>query len=172
MKSSSPLLQLLRRLTFRVLALATCAIAVLSAQAGDLVPFRAAWETQIELIPLAPPLVAVEGAGEGQAEHLGRMTAQSIEEVVNLGTGDGLASYRFISASGDHVYVTFAFLALPVSPSLFAVQGEWQITGGTGRFEGAEGSGLYVGEVEFVGPASGLGHFAMTGVITSPGAQK
>lgn len=99
------------------------------------------------------------------------MTAQSLGEIVNLETGDGLASYRFISASGHAVHVAFIFLALPLSPTQFAVQGEWQITGGTGRFEGATGFGTYLGQVEFVGPASALGHFAMAGVISSPGAQ-
>lgn len=120
MKSSLHLFHVLRRLASRVLALGACAAALSSAQAGDLVPLRAAWDSQIELIPLAPPLVAVEGVGHGHSEHLGRMTAQSLGEIVNLETGDGLASYRFISASGHAVHVAFIFLALPLSPTQFA----------------------------------------------------
>ena len=132
------------------------------------VPFRATWESQISITPLGGPLFAVSGLGAGQALHLGDMTAQSITEVVNLATGEGAASYRFTAANGDDVFITFVFLGIPTSPTAFSIAGVWQVTGGTGRFEGASGSGTYTGQVEFVGPADAVGTFALEGTISSP----
>ena len=137
-------------------------------RAETAVPFHATWETQISIAPLEPPLFAVSGLGAGKALHLGAMTAQSITEVVNLATGEGAANYRFTAANGDEVLITFVFLAIPTSPTAFSIEGVWQVTGGTGRFEGASGSGTYVGQAEFVGPADAVGTFALDGTISAP----
>jgi len=161
-----------KRTALLALALAALALAPSVTQAGDQVPFRAIWDAQIEITPLSPPLVAVSGSGEGRATHLGRMTAQSIAEVVNLATGEGAASYRFTAANGDEVLVNFVFTAIPISATAFSIQGVWQVTGGTGRFDGASGSGTYEGQVEFTGPASALGQFELEGTISSPGSLK
>jgi hypothetical protein len=150
------------------LALALASLAPSAVQAASEVPFRAIWETQISIAPLEPPLFAVSGLGVGKALHLGAMSAQSITEVVNLATGEGAASYRFTAANGDEVLITFVFLAIPTSPTAFSIEGVWQVTGGTGRFEGASGSGTYIGQAEFVGPADAVGTFALEGTISSP----
>lgn len=150
------------------LVLALSSLTPAAVQAGSAVPFRAVWETQISIAPLEPPLFAVSGLGTGKALHLGNMTAQSITEVVNLATGEGAASYRFTAANGDDVLITFVFLAIPTSPTAFSIEGVWQVTGGTGRFEGASGSGTYVGQAEFVGPADAIGNFTLEGTISSP----
>lgn len=150
------------------LILALSSLAPLAVQADSAVPFRANWETQISIAPLAPPLFAVSGVGAGKALHLGAMTAHSITEVVNLATGEGAASYRFTAANGDEVLLNFVFLAIPTSPTTFSIEGVWQVTGGTGRFEGISGSGTYVGQAEFVGPADAVGTFALEGMISSP----
>lgn len=154
------------------LAILTLALAPAAAPAGQQVPFRAAWNVDITISPLAPPLVAVSGSGAGQALHLGAMTAQSLSETVNLETGVGLAAYRFIAANGDEVFVDFAFIAVPTSPNLYSIQGVWQAVGGTGRFDAATGSGSYVGEVAFSGPVNAVGRFELQGAISPPGSLK
>jgi len=141
-------------------------------QAGQQVPFRAAWEADLTITPLVPPFVAVAGLGTGRAQHLGRFTAASVAETVNLDTGEGDAAYRFTAANGDEVRVHFAFTALPASPGVYAIQGVWQVVGGTGRFDGASGSGTYVGQVVFSGPLNALGQFELTGTISAPGSLK
>jgi len=150
------------------LVLALTSLAPSAVQAESAVPFRANWESQITIAPLAPPLFAVSGLGAGKALHLGAMTAQSITEVVNLATGEGAASYRFTAANGDDVFITFVFLGIPTSPTAFSIAGVWQVTGGTGRFEGASGSGTYTGQVEFVSFADAVGTFALEGTISPP----
>lgn len=162
------------RINLRVslaLALITLVLGPAAAQAGQQVPFRAAWEADITISPLAPPFVAASGLGAGHALHLGAMAAQSIEETVNLETGAGIAAYRFIAANGDDVTVEFAFSAIPMSPNLYSIQGVWQVVGGTGRFDGATGSGPYVGEVVFSTPVNALGRFELKGTISSPGSR-
>lgn len=150
------------------LALALTCLAPPAVQAESDVPFRATWESQISITNLAGPIYAVSGLGVGKALHLGTMTAQSIVEVVNLATGEGAASYRFTAANGDNVFLTFVFLGIPTSPTAFSIEGVWQVTGGTGRFEGASGLGTYTGQVEFVGEADAVGTFALEGTISSP----
>jgi hypothetical protein len=160
---------LLASLTLALLALT---LAPATAHAAKQVPFRARWDADLVITPVAPPFVAVSGLGAGRALHLGTMTAQSITETVNLETGAGIAAYRFIAANGDEVLVNFAFTAIPTSPNVYSIQGVWQVVGGTGRFDGASGSGDYVGEVAFSGPVNALGQFELEGTIASPGSLK
>lgn len=160
---------------FRTLAALSCALLqfdAISIQAGDQVPFRATWDAAITFAPLTPPFDAVSGLGVGRATHLGKMTTQSIEEVVNLATGEGAASYRFTAADGDQLFVRFVFVAIPIAPGVFSIQGEWQFTGGTGRFISASGAGEYGGQVNFTGEATAVGHFEAEGTLSSPGSLK
>jgi hypothetical protein len=154
------------------LALIPLVSASATAPASQQVPFRAAWSAAITIAPLTPPFVAVSGLGAGQALHLGAVTAQSLSETVNLETGEGAAAYRFTAANGDEVLVDFAFIAVPTSPNLYSIQGVWQAVGGTGRFDGATGSGSYVGEVAFSGPVEAVGRFELQGAISPPGSLK
>jgi hypothetical protein len=148
------------------------ALAPIPVHAGSQVPFRLTWAADITISPLAPPLVAVAGLGAGRATHLGALAAQSISETVNLDTGEGIAAYRFTAANGDDVLVTFVFVAIPSGPGTYDIQGIWQVTGGTGRFDGASGSGTYTGLVAFSGPVNAVGHFEAEGGISSPGSLK
>lgn len=170
MKTNRTFPNLCNRTAQLALAISALVLAPSAVRAGAQVPFRASWDAQIAITPLAPPLVAVSGLGTGHGTHLGAMTAHSIAEVVNLATGEGAASYRFMAANGDEVFVNFIFWAIPTSPTAFSIHGVWEVTDGTGRFDGATGAGTYAGQVEFTGPASAAGHFNLKGSISSPGS--
>jgi hypothetical protein len=172
MKPIRTLLTNLKHTALLALTLGALALTAPTVHAGSQVPLRLTWDADIALTPLAPPLVAVSGLGAGRATHLGAVEAQSIAEVVDLATGEGIASYRFTAANGDEVLVDFAFTALPTSPGVYSIQGVWQVVGGTGRFDGASGSGTYVGQVVFSGPLNALGQFELTGTISAPGSLK
>jgi hypothetical protein len=161
-----------RLLAGLALALFGFTITPCAVHARNQVPFRASWAADIGITPLTSPFVAVSGSGTGHGRHLGAMTAESIVEVVNLGTGEGLAQYRFTAANGDELFVNFVFSAIPTSPTAFSVQGTWEVTGGTGRFEGASGSGAYGGRVDFTTDATAVGQFALQGTLSSPGSLK
>lgn len=160
-----------KRVALVAVLLGSTALDETVAQAKDQVPFRAEWTSAIETI-VDFPIATVIGSGEGKATHLGRMAAHSVTETVNLITGAGIATYRFVAANGDEVLVNFVFSAIPTSATVFAVNGVWQIKGGTGRFAGASGSGTYDGGVEFTDANIAKGHFAMQGTISSPGSLK
>jgi len=152
--------------------MALLALAPPTLHAGEQIPFRIAWEADLVLTPLTPPFAAIAGVGVGGATHLGQVAAQSIQEVVNLETLEGEASYRFTAANGDQLFLNFVFVAIPIAEGVFSIQGEWQITGGTGRFVGATGAGRYVGQVNFTGETTAVGRFEADGSLSSPGSLK
>src|SRR4030095_8239235 len=100
------------------LGAAMIAVAPSQTQANDQVPYRAEYDTQIETL-VNFPIAEVFATGKGQATHLGRMDVQSIEETVNLVTGEGLARYRYIAANGDAIEVEIDFSVTP-TPAGFA----------------------------------------------------
>ncbi len=68
----------------------TVAFAPPSAQAGKQVPFRASFDTQFESV-VAFPNITLSINGQGRALHMGRTTAATTNQVVNLCNrcGDG-----------------------------------------------------------------------------------
>ena len=90
----------------------------------------------------------------GHASHVGRTKAQIINSWIELAPGGdnlvpGTGSHGaavITTANGDKIFGTFTFLGLPTPmPGLLAIAGGVTVTGGTGRFEGATGYGVYVG---------------------------
>jgi hypothetical protein len=150
-----------------------CSLGVInqSAFAGGQVPFRAIYSLQLEA-SFALPIATVTSQGAGLATHLGVISTRSVSETVNLATGEGIAVHEFTAANGDVLRVSFHFLAIPTSPTHFDVNGVWEITSGTGRFEGATGAGSYKGDVDFTSATTADGTFELRGTISSPGSSK
>ena len=140
--------------------------------AGKQVPFRISYNNDITADFSNLPLVPVTSSGTILGTHLGNGTARAISETVNLATGEGVAIHELTAANGDTLRLSFQFLAIPTSPTTFSVVGEWQIIGGTGRFEGATGEGLYSGVVTFVTESTAKGEFTLSGNISSVGSLK
>ena len=103
--------------------------------------------------PLSGTSWSVKVHGTGQVTHLGRVTVDISYGEVNLSeNGDNLepgpptGTGVITAPNGDKLFGTFRFLGLPTpTPGLLAIAGTFTITGGTGKYEGATGSGLYVG---------------------------
>jgi hypothetical protein len=155
---------------FTVLAAVALVFAPQPASAKRQVPFRASFDTVFEST-VNFPIVSVHVTGDGKATHLGRTTIETTDQVVNLLTGTATATYHFTAANGDEVVVEFDFLALP-TPTGFTLAGNWEITGGTGRFTNASGSGTLEGRADFTSATGGVGHFTMTGTISRRGKVK
>jgi hypothetical protein len=168
MQLSRNILKKLQAAAVLALALAASVADQSTAQAGDQVPFRASYDLELQMI-VDLPFGHITSTGEAIATHLGLVTAHSVEETINLLTGEGVATHQFTGANGDAILVDFVFTAIPTSETVFVVNGAWQISGGTGRFDGASGSGTYAGRVEFTGPNSAVGHFKLEGTISSSG---
>jgi hypothetical protein len=143
-----------------------------AAFAGTQVPFVASYNLNIQADFSSPPFVSIIAEGSGLASHLGKMTARSVSETVDLSTLEGVAVYEFTAANGDTLLFSIVLVAEPTAPGQFSLHGLWEITGGTGRFDGATGAGSYEGVVQFTSGTTALGEFDLAGDISTVGSNK
>jgi hypothetical protein len=130
-------------------------LSVSVAHAAGEVPFKAEYTSTITFT--SPSTATL--AGEGNATHMGRTrTAGSLTQVGPGGCADGfLAEIQdtLTSANGDQVTIVINLEACPIGPGIYRGLGTYVVTGGTGRFVGATGEGVF----------SGIGDFG-TGIVT------
>jgi hypothetical protein len=140
------------------------------ASAGALVPFHASFTTEFSS-SVAFPLVHITVNGEGQALHMGRTEASTTNQVVNLITGVGTATYTLTAANGDTVRIEMAVHTEFPSSTSVTFSGTYEVTGGTGRFSGATGSGTIEGSANFTSASDGVGEFTLDGILSSVGSK-
>ena len=103
------------------------------------------------LAPLNDDQVALELNVAGTATHLGKCTVriQSLADVSGAGPTPIPPSTGVITAAnGDTVSFTLTWTVHEVASGVFDVTGRMHITGGTGRFTDATGSGEYRGRLD------------------------
>ena len=128
------------RLSLALLALLALAGPAAAERQGKQVPFRGRLEGLATATPLAPPFVAVNLEGSGNATQLGRFDV-SISLVANATDGTAVGTYEFTAANGDTLTADFTERFTPTDvPGVFSDVITATITGGTGRFAGATGS--------------------------------
>ena len=159
-----------RHLPFVALLLATVTLLAFTPQsvlAYSEQPFHANFITQFTSV-LDFPLLHLTVHGKGNATYMGTTTAFTDDQVSNLIDGSGSATYTLITKHGDTLV-----MALVVQPGgtinvdggvLFS--GSYTIIGGTGRFSGATGSGVFGGAGLFLTETDGIGAFAIVGTIS------
>ena len=138
--------------------------------AANLVPFKGILATQFQIefgVP-QPWLATITVAGQGKASHLGRSTASTSNEIFNLVTGEATATYTLTGANGDTAVLEMEFQATKVAGGV-TFAGYYIVTGGTGRFAAATGSGSMSGLAFFTSATTGVGSFGFSGTISSPG---
>lgn len=114
-----------------------------------------------------PTTLLVAGSATGIATHVGEFSF-SYELTVNLETGSVIGSAHLIAANGDSINTTIAGSSdTTATPEIVTVTEINTITGGTGRFAGAQGS--FTVE-RLVSLATGFSSGSLHGMITSPGA--
>ena len=128
------------RLTLALLAVLALAGPAAAERQEKLVPFRGQLEGVATVAPLAPPFVAVNIEGGGNATQLGRFEV-SIPHVTNRSNGTAVGTYVFTAANGDTLTADFTSQVTPTDvPGVVSVEVTATFTGGTGRFAGATGS--------------------------------
>jgi hypothetical protein len=141
-------------------------------EAQKLVPFKAAAvvTTDSIMIPLTPPIVATRVTySNGQSDLLGPFTgiAHQINRLnpdgTRLSITDGIGVWT--AANGDSLFVSYSGLYPSITPEMITFQKAILITGGTGRFVGASGSGVLNGVSDLVKKQTTM---TFEGKITAP----
>jgi hypothetical protein len=120
--------------------------------AGDQVPFVATFTSSVpsaDLPTCAAGQMPVALAGTGQATHMGLFTeiqSHCVDPTTGAFTG---GQFKMTGANGDTVYGTYHGQLRFTSSTTAAIEGLFQLTGGTGRFSGAIGGGIATGTLDF-----------------------
>ena len=158
------------RVYLSIAALILTAVLVVPAAAQKQVPFKGALQGQeIDTPQGGPPptTLNVDGSTTGIASHVGQFSF-TYQLTVTLANGTATGSGHLIAANGDSVYTTITGSSDVTTPGLVRIMEIDTITGGTGRFAGAQGS---FAVERFVISATGFTSGSFHGMITPPGAR-
>ena len=157
------------RIYLPIAAIILTAFAVPTA-AQNRVPFKGSIQGQeIDTPQGGPPptTLSVNGSDTGIASHLGQFSF-TYQLTVNLANGTATGAGHLIAANGDSISTTIAGSSEPTAiPGVASITEINTITGGTGRFAGAQGS--FIVE-RLLNLANGFTSGSFHGTITSPGA--
>lgn len=141
-----------------------------SVRASGEVPFHANFITQFESV-VEYPFLHVTTNGRGKATLMGKTTAFTDNQLVSLIDGSGTATYTLTGNNGDTLVLALVVQAggtINVEGGVL-FSGSYTITGGSGQFNGATGSGVFAGSALFLTETDGIGAFAVAGTISPPG---
>jgi hypothetical protein len=154
-------------------AVATWMIAVPHhAVAASLVPFHASMNETFISGFCNPTLICTPGTGSGQATQLGR-TSEASEVFVDLlnhpapGCNSETRTVTLTGANGDQITLALTGQACGTSPVTATATDAWVVTGGTGRYSGASGSGA---DTAFINGATSTAVTTYTGTLSTPGS--
>ena len=153
------------------LALLAAAAVVVPVWSAEEVPFKARFALQGSPAGQGrcpTGLVQFDITGGGFVSHMGATTdVQS--HCFNFQTGAVTeGTYTFTAANGDSISGGYNAQLSPTAPGIFAIDGQFTITGGTGRFEGVSGGGTASG----VQSANGEASLTLAGSISSVGSNR
>ena len=116
----------------------TAALAV-PAAAGNQVPFKGAMQGHDTDTGFTSTTVTVLTMGTGIGTHLGQFSfTQTV--TVEFATGHDTGSAQWFAANGDSISTTINGSGEVIEGGLISIEEVHTITGGTGRFAGAQGS--------------------------------
>lgn len=161
------------RLIVPTLALAVVLAVPALASAESYVPFQATVSETFTAAPCGTAHMCITAVGTGQAAHLGEV-AESAGVVIDLNPADaqnGCApetrTTTLTASNGDTITMSFTGWTCPATSD---AHDDYVITGGTGRFEGASGSGHEYNVHTFTGPGVGVATVTYDGTISSVGS--
>ena len=89
---------------------------------------------------------------QGEVTHLGKSTLTTAHCASRDGSLALGGQATFTAANGDQIFATYTAHVVSFSPPLLVEQGEFTITGGTGRFERASGLVPFTVYVKVISP--------------------
>ena len=150
------------------LAAATLAATCLAAPAAQALTFHMESSGTSQVVAVIDPLIPIlrfatqtEGSG-----GLGITGYLSTDEV-NMATGQGSGSNRFVASNGDELLGTFTVQVIPTAtPGSLRIEGLTHFQGGSGIFDGATGSASFVGFGNFISDSRALVSFVHDGSVS------
>jgi hypothetical protein len=150
-----------------IMAIILTASLAVPAAAKQQVPFQGVLQGNDTDTCFSFPIVCVSTIGTGESTLLGKFSF-TLELIANVATFTDAGSAHFIAANGDTIDTTFVGSAvLTDDPNVISITEIFTVTGGTGRFAGAQGS-FIVERLASGATFTTSGSF--DGTITSPGA--
>ena len=132
--------------------LTALALSDMTARASQNLPFRLGDEGTITF---TGPSTATT-AGTGNANQMGRIESAGSLTIVGeascIGNEVGFSAEMqdtFTAANGDMVTTAITMQLCPIAPGIYHGVGTYVVTGGTGRFANATGSGVFDGTGNF-----------------------
>jgi hypothetical protein len=154
------------------LALGCAALSLTSpVRATDQVPFKGTFVPfVVATTPLDATHVKIEFDVHIQATHVGKARGPAWA-ILDVTTFSYVGGATWAGANGDAVFSTFEGQFVPTStPGVPENIETFEITGGTGRFEGATGGGVAGGELDAVTLLPFGRGAPLVGTISSPGS--
>jgi hypothetical protein len=146
-------------------ALAASALATPAAQAIPLHMEVSGTSQVIEVINPQGPVLRFATQTEGSGSF--SLTGYLSTDVVDMSTGQGSGSNRFVAANGDELLGRFTVQVIPTAtPGTLRLEGLTQFTGGTGTFAGATGSASFIGSGTFISDTQALVNFVHDGQLS------
>lgn len=156
--------------TAAALALSGAALGPQAAHANDFLVQVQGTAQVIEVVnPVGPVLrFQTQTTGSGSFGIAGyTITGYTSTDVVDMSTGQGSGTNRFIADNGDELYGSFTVQAIPgEGPGLLQLLGLTTFTGGSGLFAGATGSASFTGSGQFISETQALASFTHQGSIS------
>ena len=150
-----------------ITALILTAALVVPAAAQKQVPFKGVLQGHDTDTCFSFPIICVTTNGTGTGTLLGKFSFTE-EVTVDVTTITATGSAHFIAANGDTIDATVTGSGAPTNdPDVISITEIYTITGGTGRFAGAQGS--FTGE-RLASAVTFFTSGSFNGTITSPGA--
>jgi hypothetical protein len=142
--------------------------------AAALVPFQASVSETFTIAKCGEWSVCITAVGTGQATHLGEITEHSsvVADINPADQQNGCAPERrtdsLTAANGDTI--TMSGPGLTRCPGSNEANDSYVVTGGTGRFQGASGSGTDNNIHTQTGPGVGVAFTTYNGNLSSVGS--
>jgi hypothetical protein len=126
------------------------ALAAMPVVAQEQLPFSGTYRGTVAFT--SPTSGAFQGSGT--ASYLGKSTIVGTVQAVGPASScsDGFAAQHTVTltaANGDQLSLVVTDDSCQVAPGMYEGTGTYEITGGTGRFAGATGSGTFDGRGDF-----------------------
>ncbi len=132
---------------------------------AEFLPFSASMTGDsniVEVIDPSVPIVRLQTVAAGSGSF--GVVGYSSGDIVNLATGAGAGTNRFVDADGDELFGTFTVQLIPTDdPATVNLIGEMLFTGGTGSFLGATGFASFNGSGSFDSPTHAFSRFNFDG---------